>query len=402
MAEKQQQTTKKQHYVPQFLLRHFAVPGSGKQIAVYRITDDHFIPQTSIMGQAHENHFYGFQQVEKGLSDLESKAASIIADILKNHALPQYLSDGYHILQTFTLLQAHRTRHAADERNEHADKFFKTLMKNDPHLQANHAEVLANLDLVSIKVDNAAAHSVGVAALQLHLANDLRCKVLHNRTRTPFVISDHPAVLYNQFLEERKPNGGITGMSAKGLQVFLPISPTYTVIFFDPWAYKVGGKRLTYTRVDVTDKSDINALNLLQAASAGQHIFSNGTFGAADMRRLMKKAMPYRASDKVQLREYVNPGSNGKDHLIHVHPSNLRLGLKLKCISVPTPAQRYEGDGTMLHVRNRDLYELTKRFNQAVKEKKYKLDEWNRFIQETTNLGSTQQTKPVPTPVLPT
>ena len=118
--------SKKQHYVPQFLLRQFAVPGSGNQIAVYRITADQFIPQTSIRDQAHENYFYGIPQVDEGLTDLESKAAPIITEVLKKHELPPYLSNGYHILQMFTLLQAYRTRQAADERNEYSDKFFKS------------------------------------------------------------------------------------------------------------------------------------------------------------------------------------------------------------------------------------------------------------------------------------
>jgi len=42
----------------------------------------------------------------------------------------------------------------------------------------------------------------------------------------------------------------------------------------------------------------------------------------------------------------------------------------------------------MPEVRNRLLYEITKRFAHAVKDGKYKADEWNRFIQETTNQGS--------------
>jgi hypothetical protein len=304
--------TKKQHYVPQFLLRNFAV--AGKNIAVYRIPDGRFIPQTSITGQAHENHFYGCQEVEQGLAELESQASSVIANVIRNHEAPSYLSEGYRILQVFTILQACRTRYAADERNEHIDKVFKTFLRHDPKLQANHADMLEELDRVHIHLTNAPAASVGMAAINMHITSDLRCKVLYNRTRIPFVISDHPSILYNQFMEERKPTGGITGLSSKGLQVFLPISPAHTVIFFDAWAYKVGGKRLKATRADVTGESDVSALNLLQAASANQHIYSNGAFNATDMQRLMKKAQPFRANEKIQVREYVNP-SNEKDIL---------------------------------------------------------------------------------------
>jgi hypothetical protein len=60
----------------------------------------------------------------------------------------------------------------------------------------------------------------------------------------------------------------------------------------------------------------------------------------------------------------------------------------LKCISVPPYAQRYEGSGTMLEVRDPILYEITTRFANAVDEERYKPDEWARFIREQTEFDS--------------
>lgn len=50
---------KKQHYVPQFLLRNFSLSGAEGKIAAYRISERKYIPRTSTRDQAHENNFYG-------------------------------------------------------------------------------------------------------------------------------------------------------------------------------------------------------------------------------------------------------------------------------------------------------------------------------------------------------
>ena len=50
---------KKQHYVPQFLLRNFAVDGSEQSVAAYRFGEGRHLPGTKIRNQAHENNFYG-------------------------------------------------------------------------------------------------------------------------------------------------------------------------------------------------------------------------------------------------------------------------------------------------------------------------------------------------------
>lgn len=71
---------------------------------------------------------------------------------------------------------------------------------------------------------------------------DLKVKLLINTTVTPFITSDHPVIRYNQFLEMRRHPGGNAGLAAKGLQVFLPLSPKHMLLFYDDWVYKVGGR----------------------------------------------------------------------------------------------------------------------------------------------------------------
>lgn len=372
---------KKQHYVPQFLLRQFALDGLKDKIALFRLSNHKFIPQTTIRDQAHENHFYGNSPLEDSLAELEGYAARYITEAIERGTLPVYLSEGYHVLQLFTILQSYRTRHAADETNEKVDKLWKMML-------ADHPELKEHLDKFTVQVENAPAINVEIAALEAHVANDLRFKLLINRTQTPFVISDHPAVRYNQFLETRKPTGGITGLAVKGLQIFLPISPRHTIIFFDAWAYKVGGRKLTSLAVEVAELADVHALNLLQAVSADNHLFANGLIQQGDLRLLAQRAAKYRLPDKVSIEEHPQHGTMLRNSLVHIHRHDLRLGLKLKFITIQPQAQRYEMGNRMLHVRDQTLYDLNKEFVRLVRLKQYRADEWNRFLQEAPLMSS--------------
>jgi hypothetical protein len=92
------------------------------------------------------------------------------------------------------------------------------------------------------------------------MALDLRWKLLQNKTDLPFITSDHPAVRYNQFLEPRIRSGSNTGLVARGLQMFLPLSPKHVLVLFDSETYKVGGMKLRVMNVDVTHDEDVDEL----------------------------------------------------------------------------------------------------------------------------------------------
>jgi hypothetical protein len=111
------------------------------------------------------------------------------------------------------------------------------------------------------------------AALCLPITFDLCFKLVINKTKEPFITSDHPVVLYNQFLEPRKKYGNNTGLACKGLEIFLPISPRHLLIFFDPDVYKVENK--SNVSVDITADADVKALNLLQCISADKNLYFN-------------------------------------------------------------------------------------------------------------------------------
>lgn len=225
---------KRQHYVPQFYLRNFSLRVSEKLISLLHIPSDRYVPKAGIKEQAYEDYFYGRVEIEDALGDVEKVASRVINSAVATDELPPRLSEGHHALLVFTLFQGFRTRAAADEADDEADKLVRAVAGQVPHLKDH-------LDEVEFSLTNAPAFSLGAAAWCYPVAIDLRYKLLCNRTPVPFITSDHPVVFYNQFLHSRKSFGSNTGLAAKGLQIFLPLSPRHVLVFFDVDVYKVGG-----------------------------------------------------------------------------------------------------------------------------------------------------------------
>jgi hypothetical protein len=348
-----------------------------KRIGMFNIPNDKFIMSTAIRDQGHENHFYGEQEIEKALCDLEGVASRIIAAAVEHETLPARSSDGHHELLMFTIFQAVRTRLAADETNECIEKFVK-------RLASDVTPPKENMDELSIKLTNAPAYNLGLAALSYPIVIDLRYKLLCNRTSIPFVTSDHPVVLYNQFMENRHPHGSSTGLASKGLLLFMPLSPRYTLVFFDPWAYKVGGRKLTSQRVDVTDVKDVQSLNLLQAVNANRHLFFNQQVKENEVRTLVARATKFRRLEKSQLKEYSTVADNGS--LVLIHKTDVRTNLQLKCVCIPPHVERFELDNQLVHVRDRGLCALQEEFFKLVLLKKYEPSQFPEFLRDKSGV----------------
>lgn len=90
--------------------------------------------------------------------------------------------------------------------------------------------------------------------------------------RIGFILSDDPVVRVNQFAEchpKFRRYEGITGLAAKGLQIFLPLSATVCCVLYDANTYRCGGDQ----RVCRLGIQDIRTLNILQARHAFECVY---------------------------------------------------------------------------------------------------------------------------------
>ncbi|MBA7602980.1 hypothetical protein ES703_10077 [subsurface metagenome] len=357
---------KKQHYVPRFYLRNFSVQYQGTSIGIFNIENKKFIPNANLKNQAYKDYFYDKNGVvENLLSPIESKASSIISNIIKNDSFPvRFSADHYNLLTFIVLLQA-RTQYTADEINEMVDKFVKQIASRVDSLKDK-------LDEFRVGFVNSAAMCLKFASMSLPITRDLNYKLLINRTQIPFITSDNPVVLYNQFLETRKKFGSNIGLAVKGLKIFLPLSPKYCILFFDEGVYHVGNekdKAINITRVDDTD-----SLNCLHCVNSYRNVYFNEDIPLEYITEIFSKIKKYRRKIKTLICEYKGQTNSEGNFplLLHTYRKDIKINLYISFISLTESAKKYDLGNKVAHVRDEKLLEMHRKFCKLVQEGKLK------------------------------
>lgn len=256
---------KSQHYVTQFYLRNFSIGGRGKAISLYNISSKVFILDAKLKTQACRDYFYGKDgETEKALGVIENEAGPMIRRIIKKEEPPERYRKDHLALLLFTIFQRERTLSAAREKNEYIGEIVNELYALEKGI--NPESMRARL-----VYKEPARVSLSVAARTQFLAWDLAYKLICNKTMIPFISSDNPVVLQNQYLEERKTTGSNTGYASIGLEIIVPISPKLSIMFYDEGVYKVGYRKKS--TVNVYCEEDINALNSLQYLNAEKNVY---------------------------------------------------------------------------------------------------------------------------------
>lgn len=296
--------------------------------------------------QAKEDYFYGENgELEDALSNLESQSTPCIKEILSTHSLPNPLSQEYSKLLTFIIIMATRTKDFAEQLKESTDKIVREFMSYDDNLNGN-------LDDLRVYPAEPAAMAISTAMENLHLAFDLKIKLLINKTPLKLITSDNPVVKYNQFLEQRKHPGGNVGIATKGLQIFFPISPYVMLCLYDEWVYKIGNK--SNSRIELTNIDDIEKLNYLQVLNCYDHLYFNHEINENYIRKLFSKAKKDRLSEYSTLNKinsYID--NEGLEHIqYHSFNHNFEIGLHLSFIGQTKKAKKHVLSDYVVQLRN--------------------------------------------------
>ena len=251
----------KQHYVPQLLLRGFAVPPKKKE-QIYTF-DKH--EERSFLARitkiATENEFYKFEtkngtvEVETLLSDLETNTAAALKKIIDSNSVVDLSIEQRGSLCTFIAAQLLRTRHMREvvrALNEglarHIEKFGA-----DPKQTTGFDPIETDDDLKR--------HSVGyLLGSVLPMAKILSTKAVFLTTTTedrPFWISDHPVVMHN--CQEFGPYGNI-GVAVPGIEIYLPLTSTQLLALWCPSNAKSLAQKYETAK---TDRNNLPALLVL-------------------------------------------------------------------------------------------------------------------------------------------
>lgn len=251
---------KRQHYVPRVYLSLFSEnKKSINFVQVDQLTSNNNV---AIKNQCQQAYFYG-QLPKDGdpFSKIEDKIAPLFSKILQNKPPPAESSQEHELLITFVILQTLRTRRAGDESEEATTKLSKSI--------AEHSRV--NIENIQFKYNNPVLMSLHDARPSILLSKDLRIKVVKNETSQDLICSDHPVIIYNQFLEDQQLPGGHSGFAQRGFQMFLPLGPRHLLVFFDSGIYKIGSQKQKI--IAARNEKDILWQNKLQILNAKNCIY---------------------------------------------------------------------------------------------------------------------------------
>ena len=172
----------------------------------------------------------------------------------------------------------------------------------------------------------------------LEQISDLKAHLVVSRS-VPFITSDAPVYAYNQYCEGIR-DIGITGLANRGLQIFVPLSPSLLLIIYDGRTYKIRRLADRWSGRSVTnDVSDIDQLNLLQLLSAERNVYFSKWRQRKDIERLLPNLDRIRVTDPQVIREY-GQDDDPDSSLLATFERMADMSLSLSFMTIKKPADK--------------------------------------------------------------
>ena len=313
------------------------------------------------------------------MGKIEDSVSNLFDQIDQAKMLPPHKSPEFLLLVFFVLLQHARTQNTVDALDEMTDKMMKLFL--GPFAERKGID----LDRVTISMTNAPQVSITMVTKYYPLLCDLQHKLLTNRTDVDFITSDNPVVLYNQFMNFRRYASN-TGLGAKGLQIFLPISPKSVILLYDQDVYRVGDNRKNV--IEIVSKKDIEEINILQMCSCSENVYFADKH-LTNCIALHKKAKQFLQGQKFNVASFLRQqDENSKRELIVTSREDIRTNLNLSFLLVMKSAKEWREKFKKLRVqpsavlRNDRLYDDHEEFLWAVGKNFYAADGFFKFLRD--------------------
>lgn len=301
---------------------------SDKVINLYNLNSKKFIKNAAIKHQASENYFYSKNiEIENALAHFEEGIVDIFNKILKEHSLPSKKSAYYELLLIFISIQYNRTKFAHDDMMNVHKQMMSIIGK-----EFSKFSTLSESSWIYKKMT--------LALYCVEFLKDLKMKLLINNTSQEFICSDNPVVFYNQFLESKGRSE--IGYDSIGIEIFLPISPSLSLILYDKNIYHVG--EAMNNVVEIFQNNDVSNLNLLQLLSANNNVYFGNNNNTQDhIRKILEQGVELRKNNMSTVKEY-HSVTNECESLLAVHLVPIVCNLKLSFVKFTKRARRYRYD----------------------------------------------------------
>lgn len=217
-----------QHYVPQFLLRHFCTGKREKLWAYDKHTGKSF--ETNIRNVAGERGYYDLDlgdatlSLEAGISKQEGEASAVIDRIIRARSLGVLSENDRVVLATFVAVQM--------QRGPHTRKHLLA-MNEELRRALNDRLGIEDADFPELTHEDAKAIAMKSLTEPREFAEHVFSKawlMFETLPTHPFFIGDNPVSMQNN-TEGWGPLRGKIGLAVPGIEIFLPISSTQTLAF---------------------------------------------------------------------------------------------------------------------------------------------------------------------------
>jgi hypothetical protein len=319
---------KKHHYVPKLYLRKFA--SEPRRINILDLETSNFYRNGSLRDQCFRPKFYGTDdELENYLMEIESIVAPTLSSISEGSRIPERSTDDHKNLLVFVALQILRTPMNAESMSESFNKAVDLIAPRDRDMaEQKEKHYMEANDAVAMFLENYL-----FVAMCL---DDLGMLLIVNKKGPSFVTSDNPIVQYNQYCEGLKM--GTTGALRRGLQLFLPLSPSLLILFYDKLVYKIREKNSSLLEISNTD--DLTTLNILQSANAHKVLLFSNWDDVEAIRNVIRKGAKFRRRELGRVEEFVAENNREHHSLLQMYSPPLNVGLNLSFMRLRRNAKR--------------------------------------------------------------
>ncbi len=334
-----------QHFVPKFYLRKFSYQGNEKQIGVFDTITGFCCRAAPLKHQAYKKYLYGADGIiEEFLSKMEGSFASLLRKIENCEFDYSNYSNDITDLLVFVAL--------SDLRNPIRAKGFRDsntqIIEETIRLFPAHSEFFKQ----ELRLEDPVQLALSKVSTAIKISEDLKLKILVNKTPIPFLTSDNPVVRYNQFLESKNYLRPLNGYGALGLQIFFPINTKLMVMFYDGLIYKAGNK--SDFKVYINDVASINELNKLQFLNCERMVYFNEEFICTDLNKYIRSVKYFEKPNNVKVSLFPikdKKGVESVDKIIANTYTDCRIKMQLQNIKITKGAKKQQIEIGKLQVR---------------------------------------------------
>lgn len=297
---------KNQHFVPRVLLRPFTDGGEGKSVNLYNIQSNRLIATAPVKGQCARHYWYGEDgELEGILSKLEGLFGKNRERVIAGGNDESERCE----LRRFMYFQHWRTKKAADRFRHSYEQMNANSWTPTKPVPDDKKLVLSSMRFGLQSRD---------------LIEDLKVRIVENRSKTDFVIGDDPAVMLNRFAVERLDDAAF-GVSSSGLIIVMPLTPRIALICYDGQVYTLD---VTGGRLLVKNDAAAEAFNDIQMLAASENIYFRDWAQREYMQRRFLTIKEKRPAAYSTVETFVPDGED--EHGEHYRPGTVNEGRAAK------------------------------------------------------------------------